>query len=203
MMKLKTMTPEEIAAREPKEKSVDVETLLKRAGVGKRFIGETLLSYKPKNDTQGDAIQACFNYCEKNMAKGGRGLILIGKPNTGKTHLLTGIMRYYLNSGMRCRYTTVEDFFFALQSTFNSKDIRELDVINGMIEPQLLVLDDLQSLKNQDDAWQYRRLWYLLDKRYADCKATLVSTNKTLSGFKEMIDERTGRRLQAEVIALD
>jgi len=180
-----------------------LEYKLTQYGIQKRFLESSLDNYKPKTDAQEKALTWCREYCADLAGTKGVGAVFIGEPETGKTHLLCSILREYAKQKITVRYNTVEEFFLDLQETFGERSGSEKEIIDRYVKPQILVLDDLHHIKNADHDWQYKRLWYLLDKRYAQVKATLTSSNKGLGEIKDMLDHRTRRRLQAEVISVD
>lgn len=202
----------QMAAAIPAQQSLDTELVekarqadelnkaLAAAGVGQRYIRESLETYLPENEKQISAKEWAVEYCAQNKAKDGDGALLTGDPKSGKTHLLCSILREYAARGASVGYVTVEDFFLDLQSVFAARGHTEADVLRKYSLPSVLVLDDLQHIKSADSAWQYRRLWTLLDRRYRDMRATLCSTNLSIGEFTEMIDQRTRRRLEATVI---
>jgi len=174
---------------------------LRKAGIRARFLDCTLASYQPRTQAQAAALHTCLAYGAGNCGID-QGLLLMGEPNGGKTHLLIGILRAWIERGKRCHYLTAEKFFVGLRSTFNERGNTEKDYLERLIGYDLLVIDDLHALTD-GEGYQYRMLWHLLDERYCEKRPTLASTNKTLDEFKDLIDRRTRRRLQATLVMVD
>lgn len=130
----------------------------------------------------------------------GAGVLLLGEPEGGKTHLLCGMLYEAIARGMTGRYVTVEDFYLGLRGRMD-EGLSESGFIDLFASPDVLALDDMYCLaaakSAHEESYQYRMLWALLDRRYRDAKATITSTNKPLKEFKEMLDDRTRRRLEA------
>jgi DNA replication protein DnaC len=185
---------------EPTDEERFRETL-RKAGIRARFAECTLASYIPRTPAQTEALQTCRAYALGNCGSD-QGLLLMGEPNGGKTHLLIGILRAWLERGKRCHYLTAEKFFVGLRSTFNERGNTERDYLDRLIGYDLLVIDDLHALTD-GEGYQYRMLWHLLDERYCEKRPTLASTNKTLDEFKGLLDQRTRRRLQATLVMVD
>ncbi len=133
----------------------------------------------------------------------GGGAALFGEPEGGKTHLLCGMLLEAAKQGMSIRYITAEDFYLGLRSCMG-KGLSEDDFIAGLAKPDVLALDDLHCVaaakSAHEESYQYRMLWALLDRRYREARATITGTNKPLRDLKEMLDERTLRRLKATTI---
>lgn len=101
------------------------------------------------------------------------------------------------------RYMTLSDFFAMMRGCI-AKGESDLDCISRLSRIDVLALDDIFSIagakSDTEQSYQYEKLWHLLDKRYLAGNATLASTNHDIDGFREMVDERTRRRLQATQI---
>jgi DNA replication protein DnaC len=162
-----------------------------------------LATYEPHTATQTKALTEIRDYCKSKDADNGNGFLLIGKPGLGKTHLIASVLSYYGRNGFGVKYITAEEMFILLRDAMNDNSgTTELQLLREWSSSELLAIDDLHVLTN-GEGYQYRSLWYVLDKRYQNRRATIVATNKPLAEFKETIDERTRRRLQAKAIVIN
>ncbi len=135
-------------------------------------------------------------------AMAGDGIMLIGDPGAGKTYLLAAALREMARHGKAVKYLTVEGFFVGLRGCMGpGAKLSESEYLASLKEPDFLVLDDLQYIQD-GESYQRRMLWLLLDMRYADCRATLTASNRTIAELRDMFDQRTLRRFEAEVIAI-
>ena len=176
--------------------------VFKVPGLGKRFQDCRLATYEPHTATQIAALDYLKTYCRDKVAYEGDGFLLVGKPGLGKTHLISSVLSYYGRNGKDVRYVTAEEIFIELRATMNDNTgTSELAYLRGLVSPAILAIDDLHVITG-NEGYQYRSLWYVLDKRYQQMKATIVATNKPIDEFKEVIDERTRRRLQAKAITI-
>lgn len=209
---LEGLSPEAQAALDEREEQVrklvardrerEIEAALERAGVpaGCRFSKARLDTYRTPTDVHAKAVSLCREAVES--FGDGDGLLLVGEPGGGKTHLLVGMLHEAVSRKMSGLLITAEDFFMGLRSRMTGGETEEA-YLNRLATVDVLALDDLHSLAAAksvgDQSYQYRMLWNLFNKRYFMAKPTLVSTNRDLDEFKDMIDERTRRRLQAKV----
>jgi len=114
-------------------------------------------------------------------------LILHGKRGTGKTQMAAEIARSKrfpfdaANGPERKRsahYQTAMRFFLTVRATFKKgSDKTELEIIDRMTEPGLLVIDELQE--RGETAFEDRLLTHLIDARYGAKRPTILIANLT------------------------
>jgi len=112
-------------------------------------------------------------------------LILHGKRGTGKTQMAAEIARSKrfpfdaANGPERKRsahYQTAMRFFLTVRATFKKgSDKTELEIIDRMTEPGLLVIDELQE--RGETAFEDRLLTHLIDARYGARRPTILIAN--------------------------
>ena len=111
-----------------------------------------------------------------------QGLIFMGEPGLGKTHLAVSIIReLILKYGVECKFV---DFFELLRDIRHGygEDISEGKFINPYVGVKVLVVDELAKGRNTD--WELTILDHFISTRYNDDdKVTLVTTN-----FKDKLD---------------
>ncbi|MDR1518958.1 MAG: ATP-binding protein [Planctomycetota bacterium] len=178
-----------------------LEEAWKSSGVGRRFLPARLANYETPSPAHRAAAAACREAVEAFAE--GNGLLLAGEPGGGKTHLLCGMLFEALERGLSVRYLAAEDFYLGLRSRMD-EGLSESGYIDRLASADVLALDDLYCLaaakSAHDESYQYRMLWILLDRRYREARATVAGTNRPLKDFREMLDERTRRRLEAKVV---
>ena len=114
-------------------------------------------------------------------------LILHGKRGTGKTQMaaeLARAKRFPIDAGTKAdprrsaHYQTAMRFFLTVRATFRKgSDKTELDIIDRMTEPGLLVIDELQERGETD--FEDRLLTHLIDARYGARRPTILIANLT------------------------
>ena len=109
--------------------------------------------------------------------RGDKGLLIIGKIGTGKTHLAVGIIKeLILNRGIACLFYDYRELLKEIQNSYNSTvQTTELDVLRPVFETDVLVLDELGAVKPTEWVWDTVSL--ILNTRYNDNRTTIITTN--------------------------
>jgi len=117
------------------------------------------------------------NFAKKCDPRGDKGLLIIGKIGTGKTHLAVGILRdLILNRGLACLFYDYRELLKEIQNSYNSTvQTTELDVLRPVFETDVLVLDELGAVKPTEWVWDTVSL--ILNTRYNDNRTTIITTN--------------------------
>ncbi|MBZ5616092.1 MAG: ATP-binding protein [Acidobacteriia bacterium] len=105
------------------------------------------------------------------------GLLLIGNAGSGKTHLAVGIAKALIQEkGIECVFYDYADLLKQIQDSYNpSVQTTELGLLRPVFEAEVLVLDDLGSVRPTDWRWDTVRL--ILNTRYNDGRTTIITTN--------------------------
>lgn len=136
------------------------------------------------------------------------GLLLWGEPGRGKSHSLTAFAKHYYSEGWGIARTTYEMLCLQIRDTYKPGATQtELEVIRPLVEVDKLFLEDVGvtvSIGQQESDFSLRTFVVLLDQRLEYCRATFVTTNKSLEELARSFDERIASRLQqaCEVVQL-
>jgi DNA replication protein DnaC len=154
--------------------------LFNQAGIPGKFVHEGLDNYEvTRHRTQKDALTRSRTFIKEFIQMKGQysqGLIFMGKPGLGKTHLAVSIIKeLILKHGVECKFV---DFFELLRDIRHGygEDISEGEFINPYVGVKVLVVDELAKGRNTD--WELTILDHFISTRYNDDdKVTLVTTN--------------------------
>lgn len=106
------------------------------------------------------------------------GLLFVSTtPGLGKTHLAVGIAKALIREkGIECVFYDYADLLKQIQDSYNpAVQTTELGLLRPLFETEVLVLDDLGSVRPTEWRWDTVRL--ILNTRYNDSRTTIITTN--------------------------
>lgn len=105
------------------------------------------------------------------------GLVVMGKPGTGKTHLMTGfIYKATLEYGFSCLFQDFTALLSSLKDGY-SQGKSDLEIIAPHLSVDFLVIDEMGKGRNTE--WELSILDTLISTRYNSNKPILVTSNYT------------------------
>ena len=125
-------------------------------------------------------------------------MVLIGKPGTGKTHLGVAIANELLHKTSRTAvYRTVGAVLQAIKATFDRKsELSESDILSSLINPDLLVLDEIGVSKEQPSDFELTTLFAIINGRYEREAPTVIISNLGAGELGRAMGDRCVDRLR-------
>jgi DNA replication protein DnaC len=168
---------------------------LGQADIPERFHTRTLTSYKIENDGQRRAHRFATAFAEQFSNAKGRSAIFCGSPGTGKTHLAVGIGLHIMARGDMAMFTTVQRAVRRVKDSWRKDSTEsESDVIKLMVEPALLILDEVGVQFGTE--FEKNLMFDILNERYEKQRSTILLSNLTAQEVKSFLGDRVFDRLR-------
>lgn len=195
---------DEREARAGAEQALNVRLAISRklgdSLIPKRFADRSLANYKAEHKGQAEALRFCRHYVKtfEQIAENGRCMVLLGKPGTGKTHLGAGMANDLMRSTSHSAvYRTVGSILQAIRATYDrSSDATEASILANLVEPSLLVLDEVGVSKEQPSDFELTTLFAIINGRYEELRPTVIVSNLDGQALPGAIGERCIDRLR-------
>ncbi|UTD55928.1 ATP-binding protein [Halomonas sp. MS1] len=191
---------DQIKEQEANRKAAAQYRLEKRigyAGMPPRFANKNFNSYRAETDQQKKYLENCQQYARDfpQHLKTGDGLMLLGNPGTGKTHLAVATLNHVIqHHGEAGLYTTAARMFRRIKDTYTSKDETESQAIQAFASPALLVLDEVGVSFGSDSELNY--LFDIMNERYEQCLPTIIVSNVQPADLGQWVGDRVVDRLR-------
>jgi len=182
------------------------ESLLTAARVPRRYEHCELANYDTDfpgaHPSLADAHFLASNFAKKCDPRGDKGLLIIGKIGTGKTHLAVGIIKeLILNRGISCLFYDYRELLKEIQNSYNATvQTTELDVLRPVFETDVLVLDELGAVKPTEWVWDTVSL--IITTNFDDQPAAGVATSLSparAASRGETLGDRIGERMRSRL----
>ena len=120
-----------------------------------------------------------------------KGMVIMGPPGTGKTHLMTGFAyQCTISQGISCIFQSFAELLSELRQGY-SDGKSDIEIIEPHLQTDILIIDDLGKGRNSD--WELGILDMLISERYNRNQMIMVTTNFTESEedtLKEQVRSR-------------
>ena len=130
---------------------------------------------------------ACFELHTLKFIAEGANALIIGKPGTGKSHVAKAVAYQATLAGYDARYVEA-DTEFAQYGLATSSEQAEL--LQGWIEPDLLVLDDLFLARRIADV-SAELLQAIVHHRYKLRRAIVITSNRVVQDWGKYLGDAT------------
>jgi DNA replication protein DnaC len=129
------------------------------------------------------------------LQRDGRGLLLMGGCGSGKTHLAVAALLEIIGAAKpgKVLFSNFQDLIQEIQASFDADSpVNKSELLRPLIDADLLVLDELGSQK--PTLFVQDILYYIINSRYNDERATIFTTNYT-----DDLHDRVGDRLRSRL----
>ncbi len=198
---------DEIEQKQKKEKKRGLmRQRLEGCGVPERFMYKKYIDFETGKDKKKiQTLEIVKQYADSfnDRLLGGDNLVLIGGLGTGKTHLVSCLVKQLVYSGYAVEMDTLAGIIRKIRATWSDKYTHEETLFKRYEKMDLLVIDEVGVGKGSDDE---RNIAYeIIGRRYNAMKPTVVISNCNTAAMADYVGERCVDRLleKGRVLALD
>jgi DNA replication protein DnaC len=177
---------------------------LSTSNIPKRYHHCTLANFDTYNDSLRRAVTQAQRVIDAFPAGegGDRGLLLIGMPGVGKTHLAVAMLKKCIfDRGAQGLFYTTSDLMALLRSTYSGEEqATESQVLRTFTAADALVLDDLG--RERATEWRDEMLHLIVNTRYSERRLTIFTTNFDVghdAGDPDSLQSRVGFRVYSRL----
>jgi DNA replication protein DnaC len=169
-----------------------------QSGVPLKFMGSTLGNFQPVPGIM-EALAAAQDFADGKLAC----LLLIGPTGVGKTHLAVGASRQRAMTlaSPWFAFLNMPQFLDRIRATFGQHgQEEESDLMAVAQAAPIVVIDDLGA--QRDTPWANERIYCIVDARYSQGLATVVTTNVLPGEWEPRVRSRLMDRQGARAVTI-
>jgi DNA replication protein DnaC len=150
----------------------------------------------PVTEIEPEVVRAVRRYADKveDNLDAGRGLWFMGNVGTGKTTLAMLVSKAALDAGRSVAIYSLPRLLAEIRKTYDDDAERSyLGLLDRLAQVDLLHIDDVGAERTSE--WVLEQLYSIINTRYEDSRAVVITTNLDHEELKAQIGERTVSRL--------
>lgn len=176
------------------QKQQKIAELIAHSSIPKRFTTRRFENYRILKESQKAAFTIVRSYadCFEKCFKKGGGLILAGKPGTGKTHLAVAIANQVIENGHSVLFVSAMQALRSVKESYQHGN--EQMIINRFLSFDLLIIDEVGVQFGTET--EKLIFFEILNGRYEAMLPTIIVSNLTESELSFYLGVRILDRLQ-------
>ena len=175
-----------------------IDRLFRQACIPERFADKSFESFQAETRDEKKAQAVCQRYAQKfeQRLEAGGGIVMCGRPGTGKTHLAAAIANNVIREqGLPVVFSSVMGAIRRVKETYNrNSEETETQAIDAFCKPSLLILDEV-GVQFGTDA-EKLIMFEIINGRYQKVLPTILISNLCMEELKDYIGERVIDRMQ-------
>ncbi len=137
---------------------------------------------------QADSLEQAYNHARQFAGKLEGWLVLQGGYGSGKTHLAAAIGNFAVGLGVPTLFVTVPDLLDLMRQSYEDTEMGFEKRFDEIRDAPLLIMDDFGT--QNATSWAQEKLFQILNYRYINHLALVVTTNLSLREIEGRIRSR-------------
>ncbi len=179
------------------------QALLGRAGIPPKFEEASLDNFRLPEDNPlakrvlSEAMLEVLTYANQFPKASKPGLLLMGDPGTGKTHLAVAALRMLIGRGFQGLFFGYQDLLDRIRTGYDAAaGASDREAYRAVLEAEVLLLDDLGAHRVSD--WVEDTVTSIVTYRYNQQRALIATTNLPDPGAGDRVVQRSAGAAQVE-----